>query len=177
MTDKTIVDMPEAPASVNMKIVSGKGYDFMFTLRDFDELVLLDRLGTFIKKLESMGMKPANGNGYKAPVQSHLPPQPQAPPPQTVDDFPTEQPGQDQKEYDDFTAESLTGTMNNGKVYWKVKGGRWAKFGVTVWQEVLEAAGFNFDELDPAQTYDLTGYTATAMLEDGKPKKVIKLVK
>ena len=36
---------------------------------------------------------------------------------------------------------------------------------------------FDLDQLDPTQTYDLTGYTATYLRVDGKPKKVTALTK
>lgn len=75
-----------------------------------------------------------------------------------------------------FQAESLEATVNKGKAYWKIKGGKFAKYGVTIWPEVLEETGFNLDELDPMQTYNLPGYTAHYTLkDDGKPEKVIKL--
>lgn len=75
-----------------------------------------------------------------------------------------------------FQAESMEATVNKGKAYWKVKGGKFAKFGVTIWPEVLEDAGFNLDELDTDSSYNLSGYVASYSLkEDGKPEKVTKL--
>lgn len=74
-----------------------------------------------------------------------------------------------------FTAELLAATVDKGKTYWKVQGGVFSKFGVTVWPEVLAAAGFG--DLNPMQTYDLTGYTAVYVLnEEGKAQKVIQLI-
>jgi hypothetical protein len=65
-----------------------------------------------------------------------------------------------------------------GKTYWSVKGGRWSQFGVRIWPEVLEAAGFNAEELDPARVYDLKGHRAEIVLKvDGKPDKVTQLTK
>lgn len=75
-----------------------------------------------------------------------------------------------------FAAEQLTATVDDGKVYWKVKGANFQKFGVTVWPEVLEDAGINIDELNPLKPMDLTGWTAVySIKENGQPKKVIKL--
>ena len=75
-----------------------------------------------------------------------------------------------------FMAESLVATVHEGKSYFKVRGGRFSKFGVTIWPEVLEAAGLK--NLDPMKAYDMHGYTAEYVLkEDGKADKVIALRK
>lgn len=75
-----------------------------------------------------------------------------------------------------FPCKVLSATVDSGKAFWKIKGGRFEKFGVTVYPEVLAAAGFA--TLDPLKQYDLTGYTATyALKEDGKPAKVTALAK
>jgi hypothetical protein len=66
--------LPEAPASINFKGRTSKGWDVMFTLRDADEMILLDRFGKFVAVLEdtyhvSPTGKP-NGNGHQPePVQ------------------------------------------------------------------------------------------------------------
>ena len=71
----------------------------------------------------------------------------------------------------------LVVTMAGGKTYWKVKGGQFTKFGVTVWPEVLKDAGLATD-LDPMQVYSLQGYKAFYVTKDeGKPDKVVKLEK
>lgn len=76
-----------------------------------------------------------------------------------------------------FAAEEMTATVDDGKVYWKVKGGQYQKYGVIVWPEVLEAAGFDPDEMNPLKPVDLVGWTAIcSMKENGQPKKVIRLV-
>lgn len=78
-----------------------------------------------------------------------------------------------------FSAEKLEATMNAGKTYWKVKGGKFSQYGVTIWPEVLTEAGFNPDALDPSQVYNIAGYSALYELNDkGKPGKVtvLKLV-
>jgi hypothetical protein len=75
-----------------------------------------------------------------------------------------------------FSAETLVANMNDGKVYWKVKGGQYGKYGVTVWPETLAEIGIDVNTLDPKETYNLDGYTAFVMLKDGKPSKVFRLV-
>ena len=165
MTEKKI-PLPEAPASLNFRGITQNGWDVQFTLRDADEDALLTRFGSLINKLEAnykvvpKGKQP-NGNGSQnTPVP---PPTGNAPPP-TEDLF--------------FDAERLVGSTSGDKTYFKVQGGKFSKYGVTIWPEVLEAAGFNPDQLDPKTTYDLTGYTAYYSLKDnGKEDKVINLAK
>lgn len=73
-----------------------------------------------------------------------------------------------------FAAELLVSNMNEGKWYWKVKGGQYTKFGVTIWPETLDAAGL---EHENGKSYNMTGWTAHYVAKpDGKPDKIIKLV-
>ena len=74
-----------------------------------------------------------------------------------------------------FPASSLAATITDGKTYWKVKGGRFGKWGVTIWPETLDAAGFG--ALDPIRPYDLSGWTAEYIEKEGKPDKVVRLYK
>lgn len=75
-------------------------------------------------------------------------------------------------------AESLVALVNDGKAYWKVKGGEYQKFGVSIWPEVLESCGFDVDNLNPLKPVNLRGWTAVcAVKEDGKAKKVLRLEK
>lgn len=84
--------------------------------------------------------------------------------------------GQDSGQRVMFPADVLTVNASSGKRYFKIKGGRFAKFGVTVWPEVLQAAGIDPDEI--TKDTPLTGYVAHAeVAADGKPSKVVKLVK
>lgn len=73
-----------------------------------------------------------------------------------------------------FQTDRLVGETKGGKTYWKLAGGKFAKFGVRVWPEVLEAAGFDIDGLDPDLEYEVT-MTAVYEEKDGKPSRVISL--
>lgn len=76
-----------------------------------------------------------------------------------------------------FPTEKLAVTISNNKKYFKIKGGPWAKYGVTVWDEVLVAAGIPVGKLE-AKEFNLPNYIATYVRKaDGKPDKVIKLEK
>lgn len=77
-----------------------------------------------------------------------------------------------------FAASEMICTVSEGKTYWKVKGGQFTKFGVTIWPEVLRAAGFDPDTLNPMKPVSLAGYTAHYVLnEEGKAQKVTALTK
>ena len=83
---------------------------------------------------------------------------------------------QNMPEIGTFPAQELSATVNDGKAYWKVKGDRFQKFGVTVWPEVLEAAGFEVETLNPLKPVDLTGWMATYVVkENGMPQKIVRL--
>jgi len=75
-----------------------------------------------------------------------------------------------------FAAATLVGSVTAGKSYWKVLGGQFTKFGVTVWPEVLQASGFDLNGLVAGSTYSLEGRTAFYTLKaDGKPEKVTRI--
>ncbi len=156
----------EAPASLNFTGVTQRGWRFQLTLRDDSEANLLERFKTTASVLLDEGVTP---NGAKAaPVVAAS--SNGAPPAVAI-------PTATQGEEDSFSAETLVANVNEGRAYWKVQGGPFSKFGVTIWPEVLNEAGFDCDQLDPTQTYSLSGHTATYMKVDGKPKKVTRLAK
>lgn len=75
-----------------------------------------------------------------------------------------------------FAAEQMIATVADGNVYWKIKGGQYQKFGVSIWPEALEASGFDPENMNPMKPIDLTGKTAHfTVKENGQPRKVIKL--
>ena len=75
-----------------------------------------------------------------------------------------------------FKAETLTATVDDGKVYWKIRGANFQKFGVIIWPEVLTDAGINPEDLNPLKTHDMSAYVAVCTVkENGQPKKVIRL--
>jgi hypothetical protein len=140
-------DLPEAPASINFRF-SYKGYEPTLTLRDFNGLTLLSKLDAALKKLEAMGAV-APGAAATSLV---------------------------------FEATKLAASVlpdaetDEVKTYWKVKGGSYRKFGVSIWPEALEEAGFVVEEMVVTRVYDLAGWTAHCEVKDGQPRKVTKLV-
>ncbi len=76
-----------------------------------------------------------------------------------------------------FDAEQMVANVLEGKVYWKIRGAHYRKFGVTIWPEVLEESGFVAEEMDTHKIYDMAGWVAHCELNDeGQPRKVVKLV-
>jgi hypothetical protein len=91
--------------------------------------------------------------------------------------LPTEEKGVVKTQSDIYDTEKLLVTITNGKKYYRVKGGMWMKYGITVWDEVLVKAGIPVGKLE-GQEYDLKGYKATFIRKaDGKPDKVTLLEK
>jgi hypothetical protein len=94
---------------------------------------------------------------------------------------PTRQPiddsGSDLPEIKSFYADSLSVSMNNGKYYYKVIGGVFKQYGVTVWPEVLTAAGLNVSEGQPVP--NIAGWKAEYIEEPGKEpgKKRMKVTR
>ena len=106
-------------------------------------------------------------SGKTAPVSPANPATPESP-----------MPTNGKKEYpNEFPASRLTAKSDKGKVYFAVEGveGKFPKFPVTVWPEVLTEAGINADEV-PVKGLPLTGWTAVYEKNDkGSPKKVTAL--
>lgn len=156
----------EAPSSINFKGKTSKGWETQWTLRDESEAMLLERFRTFASILLENGIEPTG----KTTATNGTSPN-GAPPAFTA-------PVTDTNEQLSFKADELVGSTNNGKIYWRVKGNPFTQYGVVIWGEILDEAGFNSEALDPQQTYDLTGYTATYVRnEKGNPKKVVRLIK
>lgn len=160
--------LPEAPTSATVKAVDpATQMEWLLTFRYHDEDKLIEAVRRVSGKLSTLGVI-----GFDAYVDSRraeraetkaLPAQAQVQPksPAPVDAL-------------TFKAETLEITIKGDKTYYKVKGGKFAKFGVTIWPEVLQAAGFDLDTL--AGITNLTGYTAHYVLnEKGDPNKVIGL--
>lgn len=153
MTDKG-TGFTEAPASATARLISPQGVEWLLTCRD-------EQVSELIKKVDFLEAHLLE-HGWTSPGGRAAAPAPAG--------------GSDTPEgVESFAAEQLVATIRDGKAYWKVKGPPFAKYGVMVWPEVLEEAGFNVEELDPMKPVSLAGHTAHFIREDGNPKKVIKL--
>lgn len=182
----------ESAASANVYVISPLPAlgNYQITVRSHCTAEDIDSLLTNIGRLETgllergwtfkqVGDSPKKSAGA-APPPKGTPPK-AAPPPKG------EQKGQGHENADEndstFPALELSAEIKGGKVYWQITSARaYPKFATRVWPEVLEAAGFNVDELDetvrenPQQVFDLDGYTAHFVRNDsGNPSKVVKL--
>ena len=52
------LDLPEAPAALNFRGRTSKGWDIQFTLRDWSEEALIARFGNFVALLEKYHIEP-----------------------------------------------------------------------------------------------------------------------
>lgn len=86
---------------------------------------------------------------------------------------PSETDGNSKGDFDNFKFDRICVDVSKGKRIVKVFGGRWQSFGVTVWPEVLEAAGLTSDDLEVGDN-DIEGQ-ASALMVNGKPKKITSL--
>lgn len=96
--------------------------------------------------------------------------------PEFTDDDGVVFPAQESSETEvfDVTAYEIAYTPKGQKIL-KVKGGKWTKFGVTVWPEVAEQSKAleGWDSRDAGE-YTIGGkLTAVVLMEGGKPKKVV----
>lgn len=172
--------LPEAPASVNFRMVHTMTQtECLFTLRGHSEADLQRRLERRISSLVDSGWVAFDayvdqrraereaGNNGKA---THTPPP-------TLPAVPSTAAPQPAGELT-FQAKTLSTTVDSGKAYWKVKGGKFSQHGVSIWPEILEGAGFDPDQLDVMAVYNLEGYTATYVTNDkNQPHKVVRLSK
>jgi hypothetical protein len=151
---------PEAPASVVI-FVDVDGANVQLTMRDWDEGTLLSRVSRIL--------------------QAHPKAVTQNPPGQQ------RQPARQGNGQPSFVIEGpLSIEIKDGKTYAKVRGGNFTRHGVRIWWEPMAEAGLiqdemEYEELDPRNPLDLTGWTAlysTKQSDGGRPtpEKVIKLI-
>jgi hypothetical protein len=148
----------EAPASVNLRF-DYRGYRaIQFTLRGESGIELLQKLDIVLGKLEAMGATPnTSGASEKQGSQAN---------------------GPEDKSF--LTSQLVPEILENSdEAYWKIKGidGKFPKFAVRVWPEVLEEIGIKVAEIS-IKKHSLEGYRAFYEAnEAGNPKKVIRLEK
>lgn len=179
--ESEMAENAEALFSASIKMYDPSGADVMITIRDGlvpgdTAAAKAESCAKLVSYLAGKGWRP-NGNGRHQASAAHpaniepAPPQPAAPAAQAP-----QAGGGNEVGALTFPAETLVANVHNGKTYWKVQGGQFSKYGVTIWPEVMAAAGLDPDQLDAMQTYDLTGRTATyCVTEEGNPQKVTAL--
>lgn len=180
-----LVGLPEVPVSVNFYCVDQAGFNYQWTLRDTDEMALVKRVAVFKDWLlkhgvvpKQVGQQPQGQQGQQSQAAAgNMPPVKGEKSERAMQLTPPVAAGNGSGALN-FQAESMVGSVQDGQQYWKIKGGKFSKYGVTVWPEVLEAAGFDVDALNIGQRYTMQGYTAYySMNSEGKPHKVTELVR
>ncbi len=170
--------LPEAPALAWTKFQSNAGFVWSMTIRAGLPTSWAVRAMRQTREVIRAFEADAKANGW-SPISdgrdvATMPAVPSRPQPQSV--TPATPPAAPPMAEDTFQCATLSASITDGKIYWKVKGGRFSQYGVTVWPEVLEAAGFT--NLDPLTPYNLAGWTATiAVTSEGKAQKVTRLSK
>lgn len=169
------IEHAEAPLSATARFVDQAGASWLFTVR---EGATGEAMANFVGNLSKVsnylikqGFKP-EGDGYSsrasAPAQSSPSPAPTS----------TSNNGNGQEGFGDrgtFEAEEMVASVHGGKTYWKIKGGPFAKYGITIWPEVMEEQlSLNADSLDVSKSYDLRGWTAE-WEQSGEYKKIVAL--
>lgn len=74
-----------------------------------------------------------------------------------------------------FMGDEIVVESKSGKLYYKIVGGPYSKYGIRVWPEVLEEFGVKVDQLKGGKSYKLARWCHVALKPDGKPEKVIKI--
>lgn len=75
---------------------------------------------------------------------------------------------------DTFDAERLTVEVKDGKARYRVMGGKYSKWGVPIYDEVLARCGIDPATI-PIAGLDLSGRVAHVLMQGGKPSKVTRL--
>lgn len=77
---------------------------------------------------------------------------------------------------DEFEGGCIEVEVKGGKRYYKLKGGRFAKYGVRIWPETLADAGIDHSQLENGDNPITPRKAKISIGRDGKPEKVIKLL-
>lgn len=177
----------ESKTQVSFKAFSKNGWDMLFTIRQEDNTKLMTELENLMSTLGGLGFTPkpqVKEPAPAAPVENKTAPSPAAPSvaaPQPPDPWEGSDngPRQVQLEGNEILVDVIERHVTDGKASYKVKGGRYAKFGITVWPEVLdeiEDVNFEFDQNGayiPARQTVAQYVTKTNDKGDIVPQKVI----
>ena len=143
-------DFPEAPASSTFKWLDTDGFEHMTTFRAYSGSTLMGVVDKFIAEIKDKGGKPLNakpaGDGSWDDSKS-------------------------------FKVTRINLEVSKGKAYHKVAGveGKFPKWPVTIWPEVLEKAGIDWEDI-PTEGLAFEGTARYVVNDAGNPAKVIELI-
>ena len=189
--------MTEAPYSLNVSVEDPDGYQYQLTVRKQESKAFFAAASGLRQWIKAQGFAPVQRGGFtrQAPVQEKPPHLENAQRDAPIEgNTTTPEPqrasggleGTGGKVYR-FHAETLLKNELGGKYVWAVMGNDIPaynkKYGLRIWPEVLEAAGFDpvaLEDVRQANLPSLRGYVAEYTMradDDKKPDKVIALVK
>ena len=159
----------EAPASWNIRYLTIEGYECQFTLRGVTGAEVLGKTEAVLEHLTKHGCRPVrqaapasaattpdNGNGH--PPEAVLKPA-----------QPGQQPAKTGGEQEVIEVKSIAHAVTDtGHHYLKVKGGKYSKYGVKAWSEVVPAEAAAFEEWPIGEEYNPFPTMLHAVVEDGK---------
>ena len=138
------------------------------TARDWG--MVMEDVGRFLHYMKDKGW---NFDGYAAAKPAEAPQTPQPPDPNEPQYTNVDDSGSELPPVKSFVAERLSVKMEDGKYFYKVMGGQFNQWGISVWPEVLEACRINVT--DPASPPSINGWTAeyTEIQKDGKTRRKV----
>lgn len=184
--------MTEAPYSLNVSVEDPDGYQYQLTVRKQESKAFFAAASGLRQWIKAQGFAPVQRGGFtrQAPVQEKAPQQPEAPrqeqseqPPARTTTPPQRQPEAPGGKVYRFHAETLLKSEMNGKIIWAIQGNDipayCRKYGMRVWPEVLEHAGFDpgaLEEVRQANLPSLHGYVAEYTMRADDPQKPDKII-
>lgn len=169
------VNLPEAGGSVTGFLVSPGGWEFQVTSRGESPEAAWSKMLPFIRRMLAEGYKTSVKNRPYQPASSEQP----------KSDGNSGQPAQQSSSNNDvplhegeFVVDRVEITQTGDKRQYKLVGGPWSKFGITVWPEPLAAAKIEMSKLVHGQPIPGGRWIAQVQenVKDGKTlRKVIGL--
>lgn len=162
----------EAPFSLSTFIDTAKGYHMQLTVKANTAKQLLANMVDALERMEALGAKPGGQYGPAQPetalAQATVPAEMEA-------DMRLHRSanGDRTDEYELITGGTVSVELTpKGEKAYKFKGGRYSKFGVRIWPEVMQTLGWELDSLRPGTDHKVDKQ-AKILMHEGKAQKVI----
>lgn len=163
-----VLELPEAPASVNVYLLDPTGNKVQWTLRDHDESLLANRYSNLMAALFSQGWRQATKQIPTSPQNGS---EPELSPKEVH-----AMTGDKDADVRPIPVEEIEREQTpKGKDVFKIRGGNFTKYGITMWPEALpQAYAPDMFEVGVSVTPQ-RNWIAHVLFEDDKPKKVVRL--
>ena len=162
----------EAPFSLSTFVDTAKGYHMQLTVKANTAKQVLGNMADALKQMEALGAKPSSRCGY-AQTEAALP-KATAPDETETGMHPHRSAnGDGTDEYELIAGGTVSVELApKGEKAYKFKGGRYSKYGVRIWPEVMETLGWELDSLKPGTDHKVDKQ-AKILVHEGKVQKVI----